>query len=202
MLLAFLGCKSEIDNKTAATVKEPTTAVETTAKTTAPKVVTPPPAEKAKGKALSLDASSKVEWVGAKVTGDHKGGFKTVKGSATVDEGVLTALSAEIDINSLFSDNDKLTSHLLNNDFFEAPKFPTATFTSTKIEKDKIHGVLDMRAIKKEISFPATINVTAQGVDIKAEFTINRRLWKINYNGKPNDLIKDDVLIKLDAHYK
>ena len=194
MFLAFLGCKSEIDNKTAATVKEPT---KTSEKTVAKKSDT-----KAKGTGLALDPSSKVEWVGAKITGDHTGGFKTVKGSASVNEGKLTALSAEIDINSLFSDDDRLTSHLLNDDFFSAPKFPTATFTSTKIEQGKVYGILDMRAIKKEISFPATINVTAQRVDIKAEFTINRRLWGINYNGKPNNLIKDEVLIKLDVHYK
>ena len=39
-------------------------------------------------------------------------------------------------------------------------------------------------------------------VNIKSEFTINRRLWGINYNGRANDLIKDDVLIKLDVQYK
>ena len=193
LFLAFLGCKSEIDNNTAATVKEPTK--ETIDDQSKNK--TPP-----KGKPFSLASSSKVEWVGAKVTGDHTGGFKTVKGQVFVDEGKLNSLSAEIDINSLFSDDERLTKHLLGDDFFSAPKFPTAIFSSTKIEKDTIHGVLDMRAIKKEISFPATVNVTAQGVDIKAKFKINRRDWSINYNGKANDHIKDEVLIKLDVQYK
>ena len=59
-----------------------------------------------------------------------------------------------------------------------------------------------MRMIKKEISFPAKISVSQQAVDIQAEFTINRRLWEINYDGKANNLIKDDVLIKLNVQYK
>ena len=95
-----------------------------------------------------------------------------------------------------------MTKHLLNQDFFEVSSFPTATFTSTKIEAGNIQGTLEMKSIKKDISFPAKISVSPQAVDIQAEFTINRRLWNINYDGRANDLIKDNVLIKLDAHYK
>ena len=102
----------------------------------------------------------------------------------------------------MFSDSDRLTIHLLSEDFFEAKKYPTATFSSTKIENGTITGVLDMRMVKKEISFPATVTVKEQLVDIQSEFTINRRLWNINYNGRANDLIKDDVLIKLNVQYK
>ena len=35
---------------------------------------------------LKLAASSSLEFIGAKVTTDHKGGFKTVKGGATLGE--------------------------------------------------------------------------------------------------------------------
>ena len=33
-----------------------------------------------------------------------------------------------------------------------------------------------------------------------AEFTIDRQLWGLAYPGKPDDLIKDQVLIKLDVN--
>ena len=63
-------------------------------------------------------------------------------------------------------------------------------------------GALGIGVVKKEISFPAKISIQEQVVDIQSEFTINRRLWGINYNGKANNLIKDDVLIKLNVQYK
>ena len=201
-----MACTSEIDNKQAAQVKDVVEKKTESVLKDTPKEDTPkanaPKKEPVKGTTLSFADTSKVEWVGAKVTGDHSGGFTVVKGSAQVDEGALLSLNAEIDIASMFSDSDRLTGHLLSADFFEAKKYPTATFSSTKIENGTISGILDMRMVKKEISFPATISVNEQGVDIQAEFTINRRLWGINYNGKANDLIKDNVLIKLNVQYK
>jgi polyisoprenoid-binding protein YceI len=197
VFLLVLACTSEIDNKQAAEVKDvvvaPTKEVKKSSEDTKKKV---------SGDALSLSSTSTLEWVGAKVTGDHKGGFTVVQGSAKVEGDTLISLDAEIDISSMFSDSDRLTTHLLSKDFFESKKYPKATFSSTKIENGTISGVLDMRMIKKEISFPAKISVSQQVVDIQSEFTINRRLWEINYDGKANNLIKDNVLIKLNVQYK
>ena len=90
----------------------------------------------------------------------------------------------------------------MNQDFFEVAKFTKASFRSTEISKDNIKGILALHGVEKEISFPAKIAFSDNQVNIKSEFTINRRLWGINYNGRANDLIKDDVLIKLDVQYK
>ena len=183
----LLACASEIDNKQAAQVKEATTS--------APNV-----ASKAGG--WTLDPTSKVEWVGSKVTKDQKGGFKKFTGSAQVEGNELKQITADIDISSLFSDHPKLTKHLLNVDFFEVEKYATATFKSTEISKNHIKGILDLHGIQKEISFAATITQAEKSIGIKSEFTINRRLWNINYDGRANDLIKDNVLIKLDVRYQ
>ena len=200
-LILSVGCKSEIDGKEAAVVKD--VPAEQKNKVQDAKTAEKKPEKVAKTPgAMTLTPTSKVEWVGAKVTGDHTGGFKTVTGEATQEGGKVTSLTANIDINSVFSDHPKLTKHLLNDDFFSAPKFPAATFTSTNIEEGKITGILNLRAIQKEISFPATISASKESIDIKAEFSINRKLWEINYNGKADNLIKDDVLIKLDVQYK
>ena len=170
IILAMMACTSEIDNKQAAQVKD--VSAKQTKQVETPKKEIQEVKKEVKGKTLSFADTSKVEWVGAKVTGDHSGGFKVVKGSAQVDEGALLSLNAEIDIASMFSDSDRLTGHLLSADFFEAQKYPTATFSSTKIENGTISGILDMRMVKKEISFPATISVNEQGIDIQSEFTI------------------------------
>ena len=55
-----------------------------------------------------------------------------------------------------------------------------------------------MRGVKKSITFPATITVSDADVAVKAEFAINRRDFGINYAGMANDLIRDDVVLRLD----
>ena len=51
--------------------------------------------------------------------------------------------------------------------------------------------------VKKTISFPATITVGADAASGTAEFVINRKDFGIVYPGKQDDLIRDDVLLKL-----
>ena len=60
-------------------------------------------------------------------------------------------------------------------------------------------GVLDLHGVQKSITFPAKIDVSDSEVGVKAEFSINRKDFKIAYAGAPDDLIRDDVLIKLDV---
>ena len=190
--LLFFACQSEIDNKPSAEVKP-------VVEEKKPEVKVETKKEAAGGLALKDD--SKIGFVGAKVTGDHSGEFKKFSGSADVKDGKLSSLKAVIDMASVEADHPKLTNHLKAPDFFDVGKFTEATFTSTKIEDGKISGVLDFHGIKNEISFPADIKVEGEDVKIAANFNINRQLWKVSYPGKKDDLIKDDVLIKLNAHY-
>jgi polyisoprenoid-binding protein YceI len=161
--------------------------------------------------AISLPVTpenSKIAFVGSKVTGKHDGGFKDFKGAIDlVDEKPEDSrVSIEIDMKSVFTDTDKLTSHLQTGDFFEVEKYPTSTFVSTKIEPDSekgaghytITGDLEMRGVKKSITFPAAISITPNAVTVESEFAINRKDFGIVYAGKADDLVRDDVVIKLD----
>jgi len=56
--------------------------------------------------------------------------------------------------------------------------------------------------VTKSISFPATIKVRGDTVDVDAEFAINRKDFGIVYPGMPDDLIRDDVLLKLQLRAK
>jgi polyisoprenoid-binding protein YceI len=156
---------------------------------------------------LALDAASaSVAFVGSKVTGKHEGKFEKVSGSITLAGGKAEGgkIMVEIDIASVKTDAEKLDGHLKSPDLFDAAKYPKATFTSTEIKAggangatDTITGDLELHGEKKSISFPATITVTPDGVTGTAEFSINRKDFKIVYPGKPDDLIKDDVPLKL-----
>ena len=46
------------------------------------------------------------------------------------------------------------------------------------------------------------MRLTAAGVEADAEFAINRKDFTITYAGMPDDLIKDDVLMKITLRAK
>ena len=159
------------------------------------------PAQSAK--AYVIRSGSTVGFIGSKVTGSHNGGFKSVAGAFTVDGGKITGTpEIKIGMKSIWADNDRLTGHLRGADFFDVEKFPLATFTVTGIENtgltNKVTGNLNLHGVTKSISFPAAVEISDDSVAVKAVFAINRRQWNINYAGKANDLIRDNVVVKLD----
>jgi polyisoprenoid-binding protein YceI len=147
-----------------------------------------------------------VEFIGAKVTDKHEGKFKDFSGTVSLVPGAVEKSQVEvtIDIGSMEIEPVKLRGHLMSPDFFDQAKFPKATFTSTSITADpkagtthQITGNLELHGVKKSITFPATISATNDSVSVAAEFAINRKDFDLVYPGMPDDLIKDDVLIKI-----
>ena len=203
--LPLLGCENPADNKPVATVgsAKPTTPATATAAAPAPSVAKIP----AKGAdAVELDPSSTFQFTGSKVTGKHEGKFEKFSGWVELAKGKAEGgkLAVEIDMSGVKSDDEKLTGHLLSKDFFDVAQYPKATFESTEIKKggDKgathtITGNLDFHGVKKSITFPAKVTETAKDVTAEAEFVINRKDFNIVYAGKADDLIRDEVVLKL-----
>jgi len=153
------------------------------------------------------EAASQLAWVGAKLTGKHDGSFGKFSGQILLVGGDPTKSSVTVNVvaASLAADQEKLTGHLKSPDFFDVEHFPTVRFQSSKIEAGgeasathTVTGNLELHGVKKSIRFPATIAVSGDGVSVKSEFGINRKDFGIVYPGKPDDLIKDEVLIRLN----
>ena len=147
-------------------------------------------------------SNSKIEFVGAKVTASHPGGFTDFVGKVDLGDPVeKSQVEITIQTASLYADKEKLTKHLKSPDFFDVGRFPTATFRSTEIKKEGegyvITGDLTLHGVTKRVSFPATISVTDGQVGANTEFSINRQDYGITYPGMPDDLIRDLVVIKL-----
>jgi polyisoprenoid-binding protein YceI len=149
--------------------------------------------------------NSKVEFTASKVTRTHHGDFKKFSGQIDLAPNVPDSrVTIDIETASIEADDPQLTAHLKTADFFDVAKMPKATFTSTKIESAgaanayNITGNLDMHGVKKAISFPATIQASADNVAVDAEFAINRKDFGIVYAGKADDLIRDEVVLKLN----
>ena len=200
-LLALAGCKSELDGKPVAKVADAKDAKADTKVATDVKAAPPAVAPKV----MKADpAASTISFVGAKLTGDHTGSFKTFTGETTVEGTTPKAVRFTIETASVTSDDEKLTKHLKSPDFFDVEKYPKAEFVSTSIVARSAAGVthevtgdLDLHGEKKTITFPATLTVDERSAKGNAEFKINRKDFKIIYPGMPDDLIKDEVLLKI-----
>lgn len=190
------------------------------------------PEESAVSYAIVTDGDE-IMWEGYKtIPGDsHTGTLQVKEGSFMIENGQVTGGSFVIDMNSIYNEDlpqegdynkAKLVGHLKSEDFFYTEKFPTATFTITKIAEGAHHddhaegadahhhmisGNLKMRGNEKNITFPATIEVSDNMVTLTTpEFVIDRTNWEVMY-GSSNltSVAKDKAIdnnIKLKLNVK
>ncbi len=215
LTLVLAGCENPADSKPEAITgpAQPETSAPAdpgNASATAPaETAAASPADVSNSSALAFSNAngSTINFVGSKLTGSHDGGFKVFHGSVELasDRPEIVKISADIDMDSLWSDADKLTAHLKTPDFFDVPKYPKATFVTTEIkpggDKDATHtitGNLTLHGVTKSITFPATLSVTDGEATIRSEFFIKKSDFGMTYGG-PGNVIRDEVVIKLDV---
>lgn len=146
-------------------------------------------------------AQSSLRALGAKITATHPIDFPEFTADVQVNGADIVGVNFEVKMASLVSDDEKLTGHLKNEDFFDVEKFPTASFKSTTVavgtaEADFTHtvtGDLSMHGQTKRITIPAKLAVSETGVTANSEFVIDRQDFGIAYPGRPDDLIQDNV---------
>jgi polyisoprenoid-binding protein YceI len=194
-LASVVGCKNPADEAPKAQVAE----------------ATRPAAEAAPAahEALAISpAASQIRFIGSKVTGQHEGGFKDFSGTIHLDPKAPEAsrIEVNIDMNSVWTDTERLTSHLKSGDFFLVQEHPTARFVTTQVAKggqgDASHtitGNLTLRGVTKTVTFPATVNVGPDAVRAKAEFALPRKQFGIAFEGAPDNLVRDEVKVMLDV---
>jgi len=105
-------------------------------------------------------------------------------------------------MNSFVADLD---AHLRSDDFFDAEKYPEATFTSTKVEaagdnKLRVIGDLTMHGITKPVVLEVTLNKAGAGRDgqprigFDATTSLKRSEWGM---GMLAPAVSDDVAIRI-----
>ncbi|MEM5339060.1 YceI family protein [Paraburkholderia azotifigens] len=96
---------------------------------------------------------------------DHFGGisvwrgkFKKSSGTVTLDRAAKTGtVDVTIDTASIDTGNDKLDKHLQTPEFFDAAKYPTATYKGTQIRFDgdtpvEVIGTLTLHGVTKPVN--------------------------------------------------
>ncbi len=105
----------------------------------------------------------------------HDGSFSKVT-SDLYFVGEALAGNITIDVASLTTDTEKVTTHLNTKDFFDTAKFPTANFKISAWNNGTVTGVMTIRNTAKTISFPVAMTNDAY----TADFTLNMKDFGID----------------------
>ncbi len=148
--------------------------------------------------------NTKVTFVGTKPDGKHEGGFKTVTGTASMTGTDIATLKIEVefDMDSIFSDNDKLTQHLKAPDFFAVKDYPKAKFVTSSVAKADdgytVTGNLTIKGKTESVSFVAKITAEAGKLKLTSDAKIDRTKFNMEYGkGKIDDVVA--LKIAVDA---
>jgi polyisoprenoid-binding protein YceI len=140
-----------------------------------------------------------------------RGEFTRTQGEVTIDPADVTrsTVAATIDAASVNTREEKRDGHLRSPEFFDAAKYPTISFKSTKVEKAgegklKVMGDLTMHGVTK----PVVLDVTGPTAEVKdptglarrglsATTTFNRKDFGVSYG--PDAIVSDLVTVTIDA---
>lgn len=160
--------------------------------------------------------SSIVHWVGTKFggRGRHAGDIRMAPanirlGGAVLVSGTITLPLASLTVTDIPVwepvPRTRLRRHLLDPDFLDAARFPTATLELQRAVRLgpgrlRVEAQLTMRGVTRPISFDAVLDVPPEaGVSASAYFRINRHHWRLSYRGSQlgNDLVDDDITFRV-----
>lgn len=145
-----------------------------------------------------------------------KGSFEKLKGTIELDDKDITKSSVDVTVEtaSVNTHEPRRDGHLRSADFFDAEKFPVATFKSTKVEKAgkdklKVTGDLTIRGVTKPVvlmvdgpsaALKDPFGRTVRGLSAKGK--LNRKDYGINWN-KTLDaggvMVGDEVKLEISA---
>jgi polyisoprenoid-binding protein YceI len=153
------------------------------------------------------DAGSKVKFI-IKNFGINTGGtFDGLSGAITFDPAQLASASfnVTVDAKTVDTDMEARDNHLRKAEFFDVEKFPKLSFRSTKISTTNkpdylyMSGVLTIKNVSKEISFPFTQKAKDDGILFEGEFRLNRRDFGV---GGKSFSMSDELTVELSIFAK
>jgi polyisoprenoid-binding protein YceI len=145
--------------------------------------------------------SSKVNWKGYKVTGQHEGTINLKSGTLVFDGETLTGGSFVMDMTSVNTTDlegeykGKLDGHLKSADFFGVEKFPTASLeiinVSGKEGSYKVKANLTIKETTKAVEFSMIVKENTA----TASLEIDRTEYDIKYGSSSFfDDLKDKAI--------
>lgn len=142
----------------------------------------------AQSKKINLE-TSKIEWVGRKLTGAHIGHISFIGGTLQFEGDKLKGGQFQVDMTSITVNDlqagkgkEKLEGHLKNDDFFGVDKHPNSTLVFKTI-KDNGDGNYTITAdlTIKGITKPVTFDLAVSNGRARTSFKVDRTKYDIKY---------------------
>ena len=153
------------------------------------------------------DAGSKVRFV-IKNFGINTGGtFDGLAGSITFDPSNIATASFNVNVDAKTVDTDieSRDNHLRKEEYFDVEKYPKLSFRSTKITATNkegyfyMFGIITIKNVSKEVSFPFTQTSKDGGILFEGEFKLNRRDFGV---GGKSFSMSDELNVELSVFAK
>jgi polyisoprenoid-binding protein YceI len=132
----------------------------------------------------------------------NNGAFKQFATTFAYDEKNLAAsrLDVKVQIASLDTQDKDRDGTLSGPEFFDASKYPTATFSASTLAKGasgiEAVGKLTIRDQTKDLRLPLTIKTTASGLELSGNVTIKRNDFGVGQGEwKSTESVADAVKI-------
>ena len=141
-----------------------------------------------------------------------RGRFASFSGTLNIAADPLqSSVTAQADVASVTTGDAGRDEHLRSGDFFEAEKFPTISFASTKIEADGddfvLYADLTIKGVTKNVKFELEFDGVGKDpwgntkAGFSAEAEINRKDFGLEWNAALETggvLVGEKVKIQLD----
>lgn len=141
-----------------------------------------------------------------------RGRFASFSGTLNIAADPLqSSVTAQADVASVTTGDTGRDEHLRSGDFFEAEKFPTISFVSTKIEADGddfvLYADLTIKGVTKNVKFELEFDGVGKDpwgntkAGFSAEAEINRKDFGLEWNAALETggvLVGEKVKIQLD----
>ena len=153
------------------------------------------------------DEGSKVRFV-IKNFGINTGGtFDGLSGNITFDPATpaTASFNVSVDAKTVDTDMEARDNHLRKAEFFDVEKYPKLSFRSTKITTTNkegylfMFGVITIKNVSQEISFPFKQTSKDGGILFEGEFKLNRRDFGV---GGKSFSMADDLTVELSVFAK
>ena len=149
------------------------------------------------------DSGSKISFVIKNIGLNVNGSFSGLQGTIIFDSKNLKSseINVSVNSNSVNTDNNARDKHLRKEEYFDVEKFPLINFKSTKIEpatrlnRYNVEGNLTIKGISKIIKFELITIEKDKNLDLKCNFEINRRNFKVGGNSL---VLSDNVKMNLN----
>jgi polyisoprenoid-binding protein YceI len=129
------------------------------------------------------------------------GSLSGIKGAIKWDEAdpENSIINVSVDVSTINTGIENRDDHLRREEYFNVEKYPTITFDSHQITPAadgnfNVNGILTIKGVAKNITFPFTVTNTNSLYVFEADFTINRLDFNV---GKNSMVLSNDVKVKL-----